>query len=307
MKPLRLGAFLVLSLAIVSKLGGAELGQHGFADSGGVKIHYVTLGQGPLLVMIHGFPDYWYTWREQMPALAEHFRVVAIDQRGYNQSDKPEGVENYAIAKLVGDVKAVLDHCGENKATVVGHDWGGYVAWTFAMTFPEATQQLVVLNTPHPTGLGRELATNPQQQKNSAYARQFQQPDAAAKLDAEGLASWVRDPQARAKYVEAFRRSSFEAMLNYYKANYPRQPYSEPKLALPKIQCPVLMIYGLKDQALLAAGLNDTWEWIDKDLTLVTVPDAGHFVQQDASEFVTQTVLSWLLRKPILSGPAEDE
>ena len=142
MKSVCLGAFLVLSLVSAADLSGADLGQDGLADSGGVKIHYVTLGEGPLVIMIHGFPDYWYTWRDQMPALAEHFRVVAIDQRGYNKSDQPEGVENYSMAKLVGDVKAVLDHFGEDQATIVGHDWGGYVAWTFAMTFPQATQRL---------------------------------------------------------------------------------------------------------------------------------------------------------------------
>jgi len=271
------------------------LGKHGFVDSGGVKIHYVTRGDGPLVVMLHGFPDYWYTWRKQMPALAKQFQVVAIDLRGYNKSDKPEGVENYAMPKLVGDVKAVVEHFGRKKAIVVGHDWGGMIAWSFAMSHPEMTDRLAILNLPHPGPLSRELANNPLQQKASAYARRFQRPDAAAALSAEGLTFWVKDEDARTKYVEAFKRSSMEAMLNYYKANYPREPYQQ-RDDFPKVKCSVLMIHGLKDTALLPAGLNDTWNYLEKDLTLVTVPDASHFVQQDAAEFVTRQLTGWLQR-----------
>lgn len=274
-----------------------ELGEHGFAESGNVKIHYVTQGEGPLVILIHGFPDYWYTWREQIPALAEDFQVVAIDQRGYNKSGQPEGVEQYSMDKLVGDVQAVIEHFGEKQATVVGHDWGGAVAWTFAMMHPEMTERLVILNLPHLKGLRRELANNPAQQEASAYARNFQAPGAAKQLTAEGLASWVTDQDAKKKYIEAFQRSSFDGMLAYYKANYPQPPYKDDPPALPQVQCSVLMIHGLKDTALLPGALNDTWEWLDKDLTLVTLPNAGHFVQQDASGTVTKTIKHWLLMK----------
>ncbi len=284
---------LMCSLSVMAD--ESELGTHGFAQSDDVKIHYVTVGDGPLLVMIHGFPDYWYTWRKQMPALAESFKVVAIDQRGYNKSDKPTGVENYTVDKLVGDVRAVIEHFGRDKAIIVGHDWGGIVAWSFAMAHPEMTDRLIILNLPHPKGLHRELANNPEQRKNSQYARDFQKPEAASRLTAAGLTFWVKDVEARKKYVAAFRRSSFEAMLNYYKANYPREPYEEPKNDFPKVKCSVLMIHGLKDKALLAAGLNDTWEWVEKDLTIVTLPNADHFVQQDAAEEVTRRMISWLL------------
>jgi pimeloyl-ACP methyl ester carboxylesterase len=276
-------------------VSGEDLGEHGFVDSNGVKIHYVTKGEGPLLVMLHGFPDYWYTWRKQIPALAEHFQVVAIDLRGFNKSDQPEGVENYAMPKLAGDVKAVIEHFGRKQAVIVGHDWGGAIAWTFAMQHPAMTERLVILNLPHLAALQRELANNPDQRKASAYARRFQQPDAASQLTAEGLTFWVRDADAREKYIAAFKRSSFEAMLNYYKANYPREPYEQPT-DLPKVKCSVLMIHGLKDTALLAGGLNDTWEFLEQDLTLVTIPKAGHFVQQDAAKFVTKQMTNWLTR-----------
>src|SRR5262249_22292634 len=227
-------------------LPGAE---EGFVDSGGVKIHYVSLGrkEDPLVVMIHGFPDFWYSWRAQMPALAKRFHVVAIDQRGYNVSGQPEGVENYKAEKLVGDVCAVVDHFTDGKAIIVGHDWGGLVAWTFAMTHPDRTDRLIVLNLPHPRGLIRELQTNPQQQKNSQYARDFQKPDAAKRLSPDALTFWVKDPEARKVYRAALGRSSMEGMLNYYKANYPSST-AEAKAkgdaaagpeAPPPVRCPV--------------------------------------------------------------------
>jgi len=268
--------------------------EHGFADSRGVKIHYATAGDGPLVVMIHGFPDYWYTWRKQIPQLAKNFKVVAIDQRGYNKSDKPEGVENYSVDKLVGDVHAVVRHFERDKAIIVGHDWGGMVAWSFAMTFPQMTERLVVLNLPHPSGFTRELANNEAQQEASQYARNFQQPEAWKALNAQALAFWVKDPAARKKYVKAFNRSSFESMLNYYLANYPKPPYKERPGPYPKIKCPVLVIHGLDDIALMASGHNSTWEHIDSELTLMTIPGASHFVQHDAADRVTRTIDHWL-------------
>ena len=164
------------------------------------------------------------------------------------------------------------------------------------MRHPEMTSKLVVLNLPHPWALQRELARNPKQAQNSQYARDFQNPDAAQQLTAQGLTFWVKDAEARKQYVAAFERSSFEGMLNYYKANYPRKPYAQPDQPPPPVKCPVLMIHGLKDTALLPGALDGTWQWLEKDLTLVTVPDADHFVQQDRPEFVTRTLLSWLRR-----------
>ena len=269
---------------------------HGYATNDTVRIHYATLGQGPLVVMIHGFPDCWLTWRVQMEVLAKDHQVVAIDQRGYNLSDRPKGVENYDMKFLVSDVAAVIRARGRERAIVVGHDWGGMVAWTFAMTHPEMTEKLVILNLPHPRGLNRELANNPEQRKNSAYARRFQQEGAHTNLTAEGLTFWIKDPAARARYVEVFRRSDFEAMLNYYKRNYPREPYTEDTSPVVKVQCPVLVLHGLKDTALLSEALNSNWKWVEKDLTLVTVPEADHWVQQDAADLVTRTMVSWLKR-----------
>jgi epoxide hydrolase 4 len=273
---------------------------HHYAKNGETSIHYTSMGQGPLIVMIHGFPDFWYSWRHQMAALAPHYQTVAIDQRGYNLSDKPTGVDQYKIQHLVEDVHAVIQDCKRDQAIVVGHDWGGFVAWNVAMTYPKVTDKLIILNLPHPTALARELANNPKQQENSEYARRFQKENAHQQLNAEGLAGWVTDVEARKKYVTAFKRSDFEAMLNYYKANYPRMPYKESSVEAPKIQCPVLMFHGLDDWALLPGGLNGTWDYLQKDLTLVTLPGSGHFVQQDKAERVSKNILSWLQLQKML-------
>jgi pimeloyl-ACP methyl ester carboxylesterase len=284
---------------------------NGYAVSEGeVRIHYAMLGPkeaatAPLVVMIHGFPDFWYSWRHQMAALSDRFQVVAIDQRGYNLSDKPKGVERYDMRLLVADVAAVIRHLKRDKATIVGHDWGGAVAWQFAYTLPAMTENLVILNLPHPAGFLRELRSNKEQISNSEYARNFQIKSPSdptvffgQPMTAQTMSFWVRDPAARKRYVEAFERSDFEAMLNYYKRNYPRTgPDAPPPPAFPKLKASVLMFHGLDDTALNSDALSGTWNWIEKDLTLVTVPGAGHFVQQDAAELVSTTMRSWLLAR----------
>jgi pimeloyl-ACP methyl ester carboxylesterase len=195
--------------------------KQGYVDSSGVKIHYATIGTGPLIVMIHGFPDYWYTWRRQMEGLSDKYQCVAIDQRGYNLSDKPQGVENYSMPHLVGDVIAVIKYFGKDKAIIVGHDWGGAVAWQLALNAPEFVDRLIILNLPHPRGFMRELAHNPKQQAASEYARNFQKEEAEDVFKPEQLAFWVTDPEAKPKYIEAFQRSDIKAMLAYYKSNFP--------------------------------------------------------------------------------------
>ncbi len=270
--------------------------RHGYADNSGVKIHYVTLGSGPLVVMVHGFPDFWYSWRHQMIALAPYYQVAALDLRGYNLSDKPAGGENYSMRYLLSDVQAVIRDLGQEQAVIVGHDWGGAISWQFAIHLPQMTERLIILNLPHPRGMAHELAHNPQQQQNSEYARNFQQEGAHEKLSAEDLSSWISDEAAREKYIEAYRRSDFEAMLHYYKQNYPRPPYQEMTSPVQKVQASVLQIHGLQDWALLPGGLDGTWQWLEKDWTLLTIPNAGHFVQHDAADLVSRTMLSWLRR-----------
>jgi pimeloyl-ACP methyl ester carboxylesterase len=286
---------------VASSFGTRNLGEDGFADSDGVKIHYVTDGTGPLVVFIHGIPGFWYDWRHQMPALAGRFQVVAIDQRGFNLSDQPSGVENYTLDKLVGDVDAVLKHFEQPTATLVGHDSGGWISWRYAMAYPEKTTQLAIVNLPHPRCIERELANNPRQYQASDYARQFQHspygsrrfvaPDGSSvELTPELYASAFKDDQP--KYLEALRRTSIDGMINFYKANYPWPPYKEH--AYPPVKCRVLMIHGLDDLWLMPETLNDTWRFLENDLTLVTVPKAGHWVHLEAADLVTKRMVSWL-------------
>lgn len=283
--------------------------EHGFADSDGVKIHYASIGQGPLVIMIHGFPDFWYGWRAQMEALKGNYQVVAIDQRGYNLSDKPKGETEYAMPKLLADVAAVIRHFGQENAIIVGHDWGGAVSWQFAFNYPQMVNKLVILNLPHPVGQLRELTINPEQRANAAYAQRFQagsakDPDIffGMPMTPETLSGWVQDQDARQRYIEAFRLSDFDAMLAYYKQNYPvlREASNEiPKPPpVPSLQMPVLIFHGLADTALHSDALNNTWDWIDADTTIVTVPKAGHFVQQDRAELVSSTLFWWLQARP---------
>src|SRR5215471_13220996 len=144
--------------------------EHHTADVGGLRLHYVVAGAGPLVVFLHGFPEFWYSWRHQLPALAEAgFRAVAPDLRGYNESDKPVRVRNYRIDLLARDVAGLIAALGQRRAVVVGHDWGGAIAWWLAMRRPEVVERLVILNAPHPAMMLRELA-NPFQLLRSWYA-----------------------------------------------------------------------------------------------------------------------------------------
>jgi pimeloyl-ACP methyl ester carboxylesterase len=288
-------AILLLGLS-ASAARADEMGESGFVDSGGVKLHYRVAGKGPLCILLHGFPDFHYSWRHQVPVLSKHFRTVAIDLRGYNRSDKPKKVEDYSMAKLTADVSAVIAHFKEKKAVLIGHDWGGAIAWSFAMSQPDKVEKLVVLNCPHPAGLARELATNEAQKKASEYARILQKDETEEKVTAAALVFWVKDREDRKKYLEAMERSSIKGMLAYYKANYPKPPYKAMK-DVPKVKCPVLLIHGLGDEYLLPGALNDTWKWIDGELTLETIPKAGHWVHHDAKDAVNKRLTRWLTGK----------
>jgi len=272
--------------------------QDRYAQNGAVKIHYVVDGQGPLVVLIHGFPDYWATWKPLMAELNKAgYRTAALDMRGYNLSDKPEGEAAYAMPNLIGDVAAVIAAEKAKDAVVVGHDWGAAIAWQFTFARPELVNKLVIMSVPHPSGFAREMATNADQQKNSQYARNFQQPGFEKNLTAEGLAGWVKDPAEKPGYIEAFKRSNFTSMLNYYRANYPRgtgQATGVTAPSPPDIKVPVLVIHGMKDTALNAAGHAGTWNHVTADTTIVMIPSAAHFVQHDAEALVDRTVRDWL-------------
>jgi len=294
----RLLAFTAfLAVLTVSAVAQAEP-QDRYANNKGVKIHYVVDGQGPLVVLIHGFPDYWATWKPLMATLNKAgYRTAALDNRGYNLSDKPEGEAAYAMPNLVGDVAAVIEAEGQKNAIIVGHDWGAAISWQVVFTRPDLVNRLIVMSVPHPVGFAREMATNVEQQKNSQYARNFQQPGFEKYLTPEGLVGWVKDPAEKARYIEAFKRSSIVGMLNYYRANYPKTPTDMGGFMaadVPMINVPVLVIHGMKDKALNAAGHAGTWDHVSQDTTVLMIPSADHFVQHDAEALVNKTIRSWL-------------
>jgi pimeloyl-ACP methyl ester carboxylesterase len=271
--------------------------EHHFAQDQGVKIHYVTLGSGPTVLFLHGFPDFWYSWRDQMAALSGDFRTAAIDLRGYNQSDQPAGIENYRLPLILDDVAAVVRDLG-GKVTLVGHDWGGAIAWRFAMAHPESVERLIILNLTHPRGYAAVVA-NPTdaQRANTEYARRFasSQPDGSPVPD-RILAMGDRFGSViGGRYREAFGRSSYDGMLNYYRANYGQ--VGGAGVELPNLPMPVLQFHGLKDSAVDKDGLKNTWDWIAADYTLVTIPSSGHWVQSEASELVSSTMKAWLLAR----------
>jgi pimeloyl-ACP methyl ester carboxylesterase len=293
-------AALALALAMTATAAHAAP-QDKTATNGDVKIHYVVDGKGPLVVMIHGFPDYWATWKPLMAELNKAgYRTAALDLRGYNLSDKPQGVAAYAMPNLIGDVAAVIAAEGQKNAVVIGHDWGAAIAWQVTFNRPDLVNKLVVMSVPHPAGMAREMATNKAQQEGSNYARNFQKEGSEKNLTAEGLAGWVKDPKEKAGYIEALKRSDFAAMMNYYRANYPRgageATETPPTMAAPnqRVKVPVLIIHGMKDTALNASGHSGTWNYVDADTTLVMAPTAGHFVQHDAEKLVNKTVRGWL-------------
>ncbi|MFN5103259.1 MAG: alpha/beta fold hydrolase [Planctomycetota bacterium] len=297
--------FVAQGLETKRSLGQTRIDQleHKYADNQGVKIHYVKAGTGPLVVFVHGFPDYWYSWRHQLQNLQDESTLVAIDTRGYNLSDKPEAEELYDMSYLVSDVLAVIKNEGRSKATLVGHDWGGAICWSTAAAHPEIVENLVIVNLPHLACLARELqGENSAQHKASQYARSFQNKDSHKFLNAEILASIVptKTPEDRELYKEAFGRSSMYGLMSYYRRNYPKEPYQIPQI--PKIQMPVLQFHGLADKALLAPALNNTWEHLSKDWTLVTLPSTDHWAHVQQAERVTQTMRWWLKMQRESSG-----
>ncbi|WP_310620565.1 alpha/beta fold hydrolase [Flexibacterium corallicola] len=267
---------------------------HHFAKGDGTSIHYASLGDGPLIVFLHGFPDHWLTWWKQMDALSQNYQTAALDMRGYNLSAQPDALESYAAGHLVQDVLSVIEHCGHKQAIVVGHDWGGHVAWQLAMTRPEYLSKLAIVNMPHPWAIYRELANNPDQQQASAYVRLFQQEQAHLGLDFSQLSTWIKDPEFKERHLLAMSRSNPNAMLNYYRKCFPAPPYEEKTEPPQSVLSPTLVIHGLEDPYALPSGLNGLWQWVNAPLTLKTLPNVGHFVQQDAPDELTKILSVWL-------------
>ena len=278
-----------------------------YANNDGVKLHYMAGGSGPLVVFVHGFPDFWYTWRHQIEGLLGSFSVAAMDTRGYNLSDAPPDAADYAMEHLVADVAAVIANEDRDSAVVVGHDWGGAVAWAFAQEHPEQTDRVVIVNVPHPAAMAAEMQRPGTAQAEAfAYTSDFAKAGSEEALSATALAEFVaRDEPGRQRYQEAFERSSLRAMMHYYRQGSARLAARETL-----VQAPVLQFHGLNDPALLADSLNNTWRHLANTWTLVTIPGAGHWAHLDQPDLVTDTMASWLKQTapeivdaPTPSGP----
>ncbi|MBE9004590.1 alpha/beta hydrolase [Fortiea sp. LEGE XX443] len=278
--------------------------QHKYITTNGVKLHYVTQGTGPLMLMLHGFPEFWYSWRHQIPEFAQHFQVVALDLRGYNDSEKPKEQSAYVMDEFVKDVAGVIKGLGYEKCVLVGHDWGGAIAWYFADTHPEMLEKLIILNLPHPAKFSQGLST-PQQLLRSWYMFLFQLPIIPELLlqsfEYQTIAQTI---QGTAVNKNAFTSSDLEAyknaaakpgaltaMLNYYRNIFPHV-LSRKNWEI--LHVPTLMIWGENDTALGKELTYDTAAYVS-NLQIQYIPNCGHWVQQEQPQLVNHYISEFIV------------
>lgn len=291
----------------LTELGDSAI-RHRYADLGDVRLHLVESGpaDGPLAVLLHGFPEFWYSWRFQIPVLTRAgFRVIAPDMRGYHRSDKPRGVSAYAPEVLARDVALLIRACGHERASVVGHDWGGAVAWTFAMRHPRILSRLAILNAPHPLNMARALAT-PRQLARSWYIGWFQLPwlpEAGLRaFDFAALRRVFRTDPVRPgaftdddieRYVQAMAQpGALTATVNYYRAVVRQSPLRARRL-LRRVDAPVLVIWGERDRYLGPELAQPDRRWVP-NARIERLPNASHWVQHDQPERVNELLLGFL-------------
>lgn len=277
--------------------------RHEYVQINGIRMHYVTAGRGPLVLLLHGFPEFWYSWRHQIPALAEHFTVVAPDQRGYNETDKPGW--GYEIDVLVADVVELIKALGHERALLVGHDWGGAVAWATAIAMPHRVERLAILNTPHPAVFARHLRSNQAQMRRSWYMGLFLLPWLPEQLiranDYATIEQSLRgdtppgtfSDEEIAAYKDAISRpGALTAGLNWYRAagmQGPRGLYAGTGM---RCEVPTLLLWGETDRFLGPELADDTHEFVP-DLTLRRMPGVSHWVQQQAPAEVNRSLLEF--------------
>lgn len=286
---------------------------HREIDVGEVRLHCAESGAGPLVILLHGFPEFWYSWRYQIPALVEAgYHVVAPDMRGYNLSGKPRGVRAYDASRLADDVAGLARALGAERAIVVGHDWGAAVAWSFAMRHPELLDRLVILNVPHPMRMFQGLRTWRQARK-SWYMFFFQLPWLPEWAMRRRGYSWLHrmfraDPVRKGafsdsdieRYVEAAARpGALTGAINYYRAAFRRSP-RRTRADLATIERPVLVIWGTHDRYLGRELAEPDPRWVP-DVRVEYLPDASHWVQVDRPDRVNALMLEFLGPAP----PAE--
>jgi pimeloyl-ACP methyl ester carboxylesterase len=292
---------------------------HQYADVNGVRLHYARAGTGPLVVFLHGFPEFWYEWKDQIAEFSRDHTVVAPDMRGYNLSSKPPAVSAYQMPMLVEDVRALasglLGSTGGSRFTLIAHDWGGVVAWVFAAQHPELLDKLVIVNAPHPTVFARELRENVAQQQASQYMLLFRDLHAEEMLSADGyarltsmvLGAGLKDGSVteddKAAYLAAWSQpGALTGGLNYYRSSGigPPSPTAPPASEAPAgaerpivVRVPTLVIWGEKDTALLTGNLNGLSDVVPM-LTIKRVPEGTHWVVRERSAEVNRLIREFL-------------
>ena len=270
-------------------------------DNNGVNIHYVTLGdQGDTLLFLHGIPDFWYIWHEQMEALCGDYRCIAMDRRGINRSDQPEGEEHYSMNLMMSDIAAVIDDSGAEKVTLIAHDAGAIEAWYFAMEpdYRNKLDRLVILSMPHPTGFtGSLLGMKPQQDYAALYKDRKDDSKGLGFLNSRMVIRddvfWSKEPPNVQAFVrEGLARTRSMSVVEWYRGSYPEPPYVQ-VTDLPPVKVPVLEFHGINDP-IDKAGLSGTWDWIDNEFTLVTLPGVGHNPQNEVPDRVNEILRNWL-------------
>ena len=282
--------------------------EEGYAEVNGVRLHYVRQGSGPLALLLHGFPEFWYSWRHQLPFLAGRFTAVAPDMRGYNLSDKPRGVSAYFMEQLLGDVRGLIEYFGEKKAVVIAHDWGGVVAWDLAAFHPEVVDRLVILNAPHPRAYVRELKRNPRQKRASWYIFMFQLPFFPEWYVRRGnfrmldrvYSGWVlRKDTFSAEDIRLFKEAMgrpgcLTAAINYYRG-LTRNPRRIERLRhYPRIGVPTRVIWAENDRALTNELTHDLDPYFSVPPEIRYIPRCSHWVQQEQPDRVNRLLGEFL-------------
>ena len=282
----------------------------GYADLGEVRLHYVEAGDGPLVLLLHGFPEFWLSWRFQIPALvAAGFRVVTPDMRGYNRSSKPRRVGAYDTDRLADDVRDLIRERGAARALVAGHDWGGAVAWLTAMNHPEVVERLAVLNCPHPRRMLHGLR-RPRQLARSWYMLAFQIPGLPELLArVHGWWGWRQlfekearpgsyTPQDIERYVEAWSQPGAPTgMINYYRAAL-RQTPRRAEARIRPVEAPTLVIWGERDRHLGADLAEPERADVPNLERTVRLPEASHWLHQDEPERVSELLIDFFAARP---------
>lgn len=291
---------------------------HHYATVNGIKLHVVSQGSGPLMLFVHGFPEFWYAWRNQLSDFSRDHRAVAFDTRGYNLSDKPTDVKAYRPGQLVEDIRQLIDHLGGGPCVLVAHDWGGAVAWNFAVKHPNYLSHLVIINSPHPIMFARALTHSPEQIAASQYMLLLRDPKAERVLsennfarlekmillDINGGGSGWPTADDLERYREAWAQpGALTGGLNYYRAS-PLHPASktEPGATTLKLEprdftvtVPTLVIWGERDKALrpvLLDGLNE----VVTNLTIKRIPEGSHWVAHEYPEKVNRLIRDFVGR-----------